>query len=204
MSGRRGFCAIVVALSCLPGCRSRNVFRRLDFSWNRMQVQPRYDPYAGSRFFSDGKAMREPVLGTEPYSTTLVDAAIETGMSNGAYVSGFPLPVTSELVERGRAEFEIICAACHGAAGDGDSVVAGFMARKPPSFEERRLRELPNGRIYQVIGEGYGLMPAYGTHLDVRDRWAVVAFVRALERSRHAVARELPPDLAGELARSVP
>ncbi|HEX4474111.1 MAG TPA: hypothetical protein VH142_03470, partial [Polyangiaceae bacterium] len=70
MSGRRGFCAIVVALSCLPGCRSRNVFRRLDFSWNRMQVQPRYDPYGGSRFFSDGKAMREPVLGTKPYSTT--------------------------------------------------------------------------------------------------------------------------------------
>ncbi len=195
---------VALAPALVAGCRSRNVFRKLDFSWNRMQVQPRYDPYAPSPFFADGMAMRPAVPGTVAYSTVPVDGAVEDGVLDGAYVAAFPLVVTESLVERGREQFEIVCAACHGVEGDGDSVVAGFMGRRPPSLEERRIRELPDGRIYEVIRDGYGFMPQYGTHFDLRDRWAVVAYVRALQRSRHAIVARLPRDIQGELARNAP
>jgi mono/diheme cytochrome c family protein len=194
----------VATLSALSSCRTENVAHRPDFSWNRMIVQPRYDPYGSSAFFADGKAMRTPPRGTEPFSRSRKDEALSEGAVADAPVDAFPLPVTLALVRRGRTQFEIICAACHGVAGDGNSVPARFMARRPPSLYEARTLELPLGRIYGVIRDGYGLMPAYRTHLSVRDRWAVVAYVRALARSRHALVANLPPYVAAELARNAP
>jgi mono/diheme cytochrome c family protein len=199
--------ALAVATACLgvvPACRSENVVRRLDPSLGRMQVQPRYDPYAESPFFADRSAMRAPPAGTEPYSLAPRNDALTDGSENGKDVTAIPLPLTLSLVERGQADFDVVCAACHGVAGDGDAVVAGFMARKPPPLTETRVRALAPGALYRVIRDGYGLMPAYGTHLDVAARWAVVAYVEALERSRHAVAARLPPDAASALARSTP
>jgi mono/diheme cytochrome c family protein len=169
-----------------------------------MQIQPRYDAYRESTFFEDGSAMRAPPHGTRPFSTVAENTAITEGTVDGHDVETIPVAVTPELLARGRAQFEIVCAACHGAAGDGNSIPAHFMERKPPSFTEERLRVLPDGRIFKIVGDGYGAMPSYATHLDVQDRWAVVAFVRALERSRHAVVARLPDDIVNELRRRAP
>jgi hypothetical protein len=184
-------------------CRTHEVLRKPDFSWNRMQSQPRYDDYAPSRFFADGMAMRAPPEGTVPYSASPVNPREREGTEKGgAYVKSFPLPITRPLLHLGRARFQIVCAACHGVRGDGDSVVAKYMPRRPPSLHEERIRVLPDGRIYSVIRDGYGLMPAYGTHFSVEERWAVVAYVRALERSQNAVVARLPASIARELERA--
>jgi mono/diheme cytochrome c family protein len=176
----------------------------LDFSWSRMQIQPRYDAYRESRFFEDGSAMRTPPRGTRPFRRTAENAAVTDGTVDGHDVETIPVPVTPDLLARGRAQFEIVCAACHGAAGDGNSIPARFMERHPPSFAEERVRVLTDGRIFKIIRDGYGVMPSYATHLDVDDRWAVVAFVRALQRSRHALVARLPDDIADQLRRSAP
>ncbi|HVU05925.1 MAG TPA: cytochrome c [Polyangiaceae bacterium] len=183
---------LVPAITLLPGCRTENVLRRLDPSWNRMQVQPRYDPYGESPFFPDRMTMREPPAGTSPHREPE-----ERGAAPG---EGFPVPITRRLLLRGRGEFETRCAPCHGPAGDGRSVVARFMARKPPAFDEARLRVLSPARIEAVIRDGYGFMPAYRAEMTPDDRWAVVAYVRALQRSRHAVVVRLPANLKRELA----
>jgi hypothetical protein len=193
----------VFAISGATGCRTEDVFRELDPSWNRMQSQPRYDDYGVSRFFADGKTMRDPPEGTIPYSDGPAKAPGLEGMVSGVHVSSFPLPVTRASLELGRSRFEVICAACHGLSGDGDSVVANYMPRRPPSLHELRILMLPNGRIYEVVRDGYGLMPAYRNHLTVEERWAVVAYVRALERSRHAVVARLPGPIAAALVRAV-
>ena len=199
--------SIIVAVSCLallPGCRAENTVHELDFSWNRMQIQPRYDTYRDSAFYADRSAMRMPPAGTHPYSPRPRDEAVEDGTFAGRDVATIPVPVTLALIERGRANFEITCAACHGAAGDGSSVPARFMARKPPSLVEARVRQLTDGNLYRIIRDGYGLMPGYATHLDATERWSVVAYVRALARSRHAVALHLPDDASPALERSAP
>lgn len=198
--------ALIVAgcAFALPACRTKNIWHALDFSWNRMQQQPRYQPYRDSAFFTDGIAMRTPPGGTRPYSAAAADDRMNDGTVDGQDVDTLPLPVTMTLLERGRMQFDIICAACHGPAGDGNTVAARFMERRPPSLTEIRVRLLPDGRLYKVIRDGYGVMPSYGTHLDVTDRWAVVAYVRALERSRHAVAARLPEAVSADLQRSAP
>lgn len=197
--------AAVAAVAALAtSCRSRNVLRKPDFSFNRMQQQPRYDPYASSPFFEDTKAMREPPSGTVPYSRNSALSPGMDGIVDGEYVTRFPVPITREMLTLGRSRFDGICANCHGIRGDGDTVVATYMARKPPSLHELRIRTLPHGRLYRVIREGYGLMPSYATHLEKEETWAVVAYVRALERSQHAVVARLPPEIASELARSAP
>ena len=200
------FPSTLLAASCLvglPACRSENTLHELDFSWNRMQVQPRYEAYRESKFFEDESAMRTPPRGTEPYATTPEDAAVTDGVVAGHELTTIPLSVTMQLLDRGRTQFDIVCAACHGVAGDGNSIPAHYMGRKPPSLAEARVRALPSGRIYEIIRDGYGLMPSYATHFDARDRWAVVAYVRALQRSRHAVLAHLPDELAAELRRRV-
>lgn len=167
-----------------------------------MQVQPRYGAYAANRFFGDGMAMRKPPEGALAYSAAAEDAPCLDGRASGQYVTSFPVPIDRPLLEAGRVQFDVICAACHGVLGDGDSIVATFMERRPPSLHEPRIRELPPGRIYEVIREGYGFMPSYATHLNAKDTWAVVAYVRALQRSQHAVVARLPEFIADELRKA--
>lgn len=193
----------VALATSATACRTHDVFRKLDFSWNRMQSQPRYDDYAPSPFFADGMTMRAPPEGAVPYSESAVNPRERDGKEkDGAYVRAFPLPITRPLLHLGRDRFQIVCAACHGVRGDGDSIVAKYMPRRPPSLHEQRIRVLPDGRIYSVIRDGYGLMPAYGSHFSVEERWAVVAYVRALERSQNAVVARLPASIARELERA--
>ena len=105
--------------------------------------------------------------------------------ASGDYLSSVPLPVDRPLLERGQNRFDVICAACHGLLGDGQSEVTRHMEqRRPPSLLDERVRAFPAGRIFRVIGSGYGLMPSYAWALGARDRWAVVAYLRALEMSQ--------------------
>jgi mono/diheme cytochrome c family protein len=116
-------------------------------------------------------------------------------------VEQLPLELTHHLLDTGRHHFEQICATCHGVLGDGDTVVAERMRRRPPSLHEARLVELSPGRLFQIASEGYGYMPGYESVLSVDDRWAVVAYVQALQKSQRLRLAELPPDVAERIRR---
>jgi mono/diheme cytochrome c family protein len=157
-----------------------------------MMEQQKVKPYGDSRFYADGRGMRDPPAGTVQ-SDAERDPAVAAGVGpDGAPLATAPVPVTRELLERGRREFDITCAACHGVLGDGDSPVARNMALHPPPSLHDRI--FPEGYTFRVITEGYGLMPSYADHLSVRDRWAVVAYLRALRIARHAALAQAPAD----------
>ncbi len=180
----------------LAGCREQQAFVEPEPGLERMQEQPRYDPFGQSTFFRDGMAMRRPPEGTVP---------VDLGADDAGTGDRIPIRVDRALLERGRARFDVFCAACHGIGGNGESVVAENMrVRRPPSLLDERIRALPFGRLYQIVRGGYGLMPSYAAQLSVEDRWATVAYVRALQISRHSQVRSLPPDVRAELERAGP
>ena len=163
-----------------------------------MQRQAKYKAYQSSDYYPDGLAMRDPPEGTVPYHG-LLDPTVETGLgADGKPLAVSPVPFDQALVQRGKARFDVICAACHGVLGDGDSQVALNMSlRRPPSLH--LYRDRPDGYIFQVISQGFGLMPSYAGSIPVHDRWAVVAYVRALQLSQHATVDQLPAELRGRL-----
>lgn len=169
----------------------------LDIDLERMIRQARFSVWQESAFFDDGKVMRHPPEGTVPFDAIVGDPALTEGIAGGVYVTRIPLPVTAELLRAGRDRFEVLCAACHGIAGDGQSQVAANMTlRKPPDLTLPPVTEFPPGRIHQVILEGYGLMRSYQEDLPAAtERWAVVAYVQALQRSRGVPLDSLPPAL---------
>jgi mono/diheme cytochrome c family protein len=168
-----------------------------------MQRQAKYKAYESSEYYEDGLAMRHPPAGTVPFHSTL-DPVVETGRGpDGKPVASAPVPIDDALLARGQSRFDINCAVCHGLTGDGQSQVALNMSlRRPPSLH--LYRDLPDGYIYQVISEGFGLMPSYASSLSVHDRWAIVAYVRALQLSQYAQADQLPPALRQRLEREAP
>lgn len=168
-----------------------------------MQRQAKVKAYQPSAFYPDGLGMRDPPEGTVPYHG-LLDPAVETGLGADAKpLAAAPVPFDEALLARGRAKFDVNCAVCHGVLGDGQSQVALNMSlRPPPSLH--LYRDRPDGYIYQVISHGFGLMPSYARSLSVHDRWAVVAYVRALQLSQHATVDQLPPELRGRLEKESP
>jgi mono/diheme cytochrome c family protein len=107
----------------------------------------------------------------------------------------FPLPLNQELLERGENRYKVFCTPCHGLQGDGNGMVAMRGMKHPPSYHQDRLRQVPNGYIYDVITNGFGAMFGYSAQIAPRDRWAIVAYVRALQLSRNAKISDLPPDV---------
>lgn len=171
----------------------------VDWHFERMVVQPKYLAYEPSELFADGRAMRTPPGGTVPRGGEPGGGAAG-GAEGGAESGGFPIPVTLELLELGRKHFDITCAACHGVAGDGASAVAMKMQlRRPPSLHQAEIRGYSLERHYRVITEGYGLMPSYASLLSWEERWAVVAYLQALQLSQRAVVGELPEPVRGEV-----
>lgn len=183
--------AVLAAVFALVAgaCDNRQALHEPDPTLARMLDQRRADPYSASPVFADGKTMREP-----PRHTVARDD------------DEVPRPeVTRELLTAGRTRFERICATCHGVAGDGDSVVATKMTRRPPpSLHEERLRALPDERLHAVVTSGYGLMPGFADMLREDERWAVVAYVRALQLSRRAPVAALTPAMRAELTKEAP
>lgn len=190
--------ALALAALLAVGCRDTALSPDLE----RMKQQQRYAPYEESPYFEDTRVMRPPVAGTIRRERVLGPPALTTGIEAGRYVARSPVPLTRALLETGRERYDIYCAACHGLVGDGASEVATNMTeRRPPSLLHPLVRAFPDGRIYEVIARGYGLMPAYANQLSLEERWATVAWVRVLERAGGARAEELPPPLAAEARR---
>ena len=160
----------------------------------RMEEQAKYEYYETSEFWADGRAMRTPPDNTVPRERLVGDPGLTTGRVNGQFVSALPrqLKVDRTLLEEGQKKYNIVCAQCHGRLGDGNSVVAENMAlRLPPSLQQ--IANKPDGHFYVAITEGYGVMPSFAGELNIQERWAVVAYVRALQHARGSTAGGAQP-----------
>jgi hypothetical protein len=155
--------------------------------------QPRYEPLEASDFFEDGRSARHLVPGTVARGQLMPDTPLTTARADGQVVSHLPLPVTRELLERGRERYDIFCTPCHDRVGMGQGMIVRRGYPRPPSLHVPRLREAPVGHFFEVITQGYGgRMPAYGWTIPPSDRWAIVAYIRALQLSQHATLAEVP------------
>ena len=153
-----------------------------------MADQPRYDPLEAAGQFSDGMSARTPVTGTVSREAVL-----------GAVPVAFPYPVTMALLQRGRQRFDIFCSPCHGRTGDGHGMVVQRGFPEPPSYHQEALRKAPDRHFFDVITNGYGAMYPYAARVSPQDRWAIVAYIRALQYSRRAPATALPQALYARL-----
>jgi len=173
-----------------------------------MQDQPKYLPYRGSEIFADSNSSRPLVEGTlargylwqdsELYTgkMTAADAAAtspkDTNAKAGADVNQFPFPITRQVLDLGQERFNIYCSPCHGVLGDGQGMVVnrGFVG--PPSYHQDRLRNAPLGHFFDVITNGFGRMPDYSMQIPPHERWAIIAYIRALQLSQNANVADIP------------
>ncbi|HVO80370.1 MAG TPA: cytochrome c [Terriglobales bacterium] len=160
-----------------------------------MHDQPRFKPLAESDFYSDLRSARPPVEGTVARGQLHADTYFYTGKVGNNPGDFMPFPVTEEVLARGRERFNIYCAPCHSRLGDGNGMVPsrGF-PRKPPSYHIERLRKAPLGYFYDVISNGFGIMPDYASQIPPRDRWCIIAYIRALQLSQDATMAEVPAE----------
>lgn len=159
-----------------------------------MDLQKRLDAQAPSDFFADGRAMRQPVEGTVARGSLHEDDHLWRGKVDDEWATELPMPLTAELLERGQDRFNIYCAVCHDQTGSGQSVVAKRGIVPPPTYHQERIRSLPIGQIYDIASNGVRTMPGYRNQVNVRDRWAIVAYVRALQISQFAAPGQVPAD----------
>jgi hypothetical protein len=158
-----------------------------------MHVQPRENPLSHSDFFADQRSARPLVEGTVARGQLHDDTYFYTGKIGNTPGDAMPFPVTKEVLDRGRERYNIFCAPCHSRVGDGNGFVPsrGF-ARKPPSFHIPRLEKAPLGYFFDVTTNGFGIMPDYASQIPARDRWAIVAYIRALQLSQNATLADVP------------
>jgi mono/diheme cytochrome c family protein len=141
------------------------------------------------------------VAGTVARGQLREDAVFHTGRAGAAFVASVPVPVDEALLKRGRERYGIYCTPCHGQSGQGDGLVVQRGFRRPPTFHADRLRTQPDGYLYDVITNGFGTMPDYAAQVTPRDRWAIVAYLRALQISQNATLADVPAERRGELER---
>jgi mono/diheme cytochrome c family protein len=183
--------ALALAVLGASGCRQD------------MHDQPKYRPFRESTFFADKRSARPLVPGTVARGTLREDEALYTGKVGKDFVTEIPVPVTAELVRRGRTEFDVFCSPCHGRTGFGDGMIVQRGFKQPPSYHTDRLRQMPIGYFYDVMTRGFGAMPDYASQIPVHDRWAIAAYVRALQLSEYAPVADVPPDKHAELEKSL-
>jgi len=159
-----------------------------------MHDQPKYEAYERTDFFPDHRSSREPVAGTVARGQLKDDDFLETGKIGDGFAESYPFPVTLEVLRRGRQRYEIFCTPCHGLTGRGNGMVVERGYKAPPSFHIDRLRNERPGYYFDVITRGFGAMPDYAAQVPVRDRWAIVAYVRALQLSQNATLADLTPN----------
>jgi len=188
MRGRR---ALALGVLVLAGCRQD------------MHDQPKYRPLRGSEFFTDGRSARPLLPGTVARGSLREDEALYTGKAGKDFVTAIPVPVTAELLRRGRREFETFCSPCHGRTGRGDGMVVQRGFKKPESYHTDRLRGMPIGYFYDVMTNGFGAMSDYAAQVPPPDRWAIAAYLRTLQLSQHAPSSAVPAEKQAELLRSL-
>jgi mono/diheme cytochrome c family protein len=188
-SARAGSLAAALgALAILPACRQD------------MNDQPRHEPLEASSFFNDGAASRKPIPGTVPRQGS--DQVLASGVAEssggtsekGGFITVSPIPVTRELLLRGKERFGIYCSPCHGMLGDGRGMIVQRGFKQPQSFHSPRLRAQPVGYYVDVITNGFGVMPSYAPQVPPKDRWAIAAYIGALQLSQYARTADLSQD----------
>ena len=182
-----------------------------------MQDQPKMKPFRGSTFFTDGLSGRQPIKGTIPRGFLRTDTEYFTGKKSASSVvtpsatgnaftddtDKFPFPITKETVQRGHERYDIFCVVCHGLTGNGDGMIVRRGFRRAASFNDDRLRQAPVGHFFDAITNGWGAMPSYASQIPVQDRWAIIAYIRALQLSQqHAQPAASPgaPSVASPAA----
>jgi mono/diheme cytochrome c family protein len=201
-------CAAVVSIAGFRGSASRRPPIEI---FPDMDRQPKLRPQTAAGFFNNGMSSRLPVAGTiarsqpyqmgdqvvYPFEDTPVNSGRITGTTN--FVETNPLPITAELLKRGRERFQIYCQPCHGAGGDGKGITSKYGMVNIANFHDQRLVVMPDGEIFNTITHGKNLMGAYGPNVAVLDRWAIIGYVRVLQRSRLATTNDVPEQLRSAL-----
>jgi hypothetical protein len=186
---------LALVLAVLPGCRSE------------MYDQPRYKPYHSSPFFDDGTSARPLIAGTVPRRDPRERGNsgpehFDTGKTAGKLAEALPFAVDRAVLARGQDRFRIFCTPCHGELGDGQGMIVRRGFNPPPSYHTDELRKAPVGHFFDVMTRGYGTMYSFASRIPPRDRWAIAAYIRALQLSQHARAADLSAEdrsrLAGE------
>ena len=165
-----------------------------------MHTQPKYKSDDPSTFFPDGRANRPEVTDTVARGRLRSDELLYTGRVNGVVAERFPFPITRQVLERGRARYNIYCSPCHDYTGSGRGMIVQRGFPPPPSYHLDRLRRAPAGHFFEVMTDGYGAMYSYAGRITPEDRWAIVAYIRALQRSQHATLDDVPAAERGQLA----
>ena len=168
-----------------------------------MHDQPKYRPLRGSELFADKRSARPLVEGTVARGSLREDTAFYTGKTANGFVTELPLPLSAELLARGRSQFQVFCSPCHGQTGRGDGMIVQRGFKAPSSYHVDRLRQMPVGYFYDVITIGFGAMSDYAAQVPPKDRWAIAAYIKALQLSQYAPASEVPEDRRAELEKSV-
>ncbi len=202
---------IILTLSLIPPAliaraRSRtSEVTRLQLIWD-MDQQPKFRTQSVNPLFADGRAMRPQVPGTVARGEGMIDSHLHRGLINGQWAKTNALPLTEALLSRGQQRFNIYCAQCHGMDGYGSGPVAVRAERlqegtwvAPLSMHDQVVKDREDGHIFNTITNGIRTMPAYGDQIKVEDRWAIVAYIRALERSQNARIEDVPADRRGEM-----
>ncbi len=198
------FLLVVVLLALLPLAliaRTRSVRSprtRVHVIWD-MDQQAKYRPQGPSSIFPDGRSMRPPVSGTVARGELRANSHLYTGKSRGKWAATFPMQLTADMVKKGQERFNIFCAPCHGLAGYGDGMVAKRADKigagkwvPPASLHSDLVRSRPLGHLFNTISNGIRTMPPYASQIPVNDRWAIIAYVLALQKSQHASLHDVP------------
>jgi hypothetical protein len=175
---------LLIALILLTGCTLT------------MRDQPRYDTFEPGPFFADNLSARPSVPDTVARDEVYLNSHLYTGLAKRSndFAPTFPFTITQEVLERGQERYEIFCTPCHGSVGDGQGLVVEYGLRQPPSFHSEELRQRPPGYYFDIISRGTRVMPSYAARIRPQDRWAIIAYIRALQLSQNAPVELVPPD----------
>lgn len=201
---------LVVMLISIAGFRGRRSTRPPIEVFPDMNRQAKYQPQGPSKFFADGRADRPLPPGVVPRGRTVAenpdylradDFLYRGRTADGGFARGFPpeLKLDGKFMQRGRERFTIYCAPCHGALGDGQGITKSYGMVTTASYQDDRIRNMPEGEIFNTITNGKNTMSPYADKLSPKDRWAVIAYVRALERAQHATVADVPADHKADL-----
>jgi len=189
--------ATILGLIMFVGCGQELPFQKPPTHVDRgMSEQPKFKPQSENDFFADKASMREPVAGTISYDELRDNSVYYAGKdSSGNDVAKAPIATNMLVLTRGQERYNIYCSPCHGRIGDGQGIVVSRGYIPPPSYHSDRSREVPDGHIFDVISNGIRNMPSYGSQIPVSDRWNIVLYVRALQRSQNANINDVPEEM---------
>ncbi len=162
-------------------------------------MQPKYIPLRQSTFFGDNRSARLPINGTVARDQYSGDPYLVTGKNGKQDGDRMPYPVTMQVLQRGQQRYNIYCAPCHSRVGDGNGMIAQRGYRQPPSLHDDRLRQAVLGHFFDVMTNGYGAMPDYASQINPTDRWAIAAYIRALQLSQHGSIEDVPEESRGAI-----